>query len=237
VTVPARERSSNGAIHLVDARSAKTYAGREHSGELTLEAIKGPFSFEGQTDFSGSTYSVHVGSGGSMLRAVRRLGLLVQSSADVRRSKPTACCRRGRTMSARSNIACRHRPEKRASRLTRDVVTYYHRGQARCGDGSRRAVRLYGAARREPADDAADRHGRTQDRCDADIQCHDRRRRCHPAAARCDQGADRPSVRADPAARRVAAADGARPIAGMIGLDVSELNLRAVSLRGVHVDC
>lgn len=52
-----------GAIRLSDARSGQTYAADAINGQLKLEALHGPFSFQGTAKLNGAGYRVRVGTG------------------------------------------------------------------------------------------------------------------------------------------------------------------------------
>lgn len=52
-----------GRIQLVDERSKQTYVAEAISGELRLDAIKGPFSFQGSGKIDGAAYALRVSSG------------------------------------------------------------------------------------------------------------------------------------------------------------------------------
>ena len=81
VTVP-RADVVDGSIHIADARARKTYASENINGQLMLEAIRGPFSFEGNTSVNGVSYAVHVGLGRLDTAGGPPLSLLVQSAMD-----------------------------------------------------------------------------------------------------------------------------------------------------------
>ena len=53
----------DGSVRLSDARSGQTYAAEAINGELKLEAIDGPFSFQGTATLKGAGYGVRVGTG------------------------------------------------------------------------------------------------------------------------------------------------------------------------------
>lgn len=52
-----------GTIRLADARSGETYAAENIAGELRLEALQGPLSFSGTAGLDGTVYSVRVSTG------------------------------------------------------------------------------------------------------------------------------------------------------------------------------
>jgi hypothetical protein len=52
-----------GRIQLVDARSEQTYVAEAISGELRLDAIKGPFAFQGSGTLDGAAYTMRVSTG------------------------------------------------------------------------------------------------------------------------------------------------------------------------------
>ncbi|RYE10913.1 MAG: AsmA family protein [Hyphomicrobiales bacterium] len=52
-----------GVVRLADARSGESYAAENISGELRLEALKGPFSFNGSARLDGADYGVRVAAG------------------------------------------------------------------------------------------------------------------------------------------------------------------------------
>ena len=52
-----------GRIQLVDARSKQTYLAEAISGELRLDAIKGPFAFQGNGTLDGATFAMRVSTG------------------------------------------------------------------------------------------------------------------------------------------------------------------------------
>jgi hypothetical protein len=52
-----------GRIHLSDARSDQTYIADAISGELRLDAIKGPFAFSGTGTLDGAAYAMRVSTG------------------------------------------------------------------------------------------------------------------------------------------------------------------------------
>ena len=52
-----------GTISVADARSGETYVADAIAGKLKLEALKGPFSFQGEANFGGSGYGLRLSSG------------------------------------------------------------------------------------------------------------------------------------------------------------------------------
>ena len=44
---------ADGSLRLADARSGETFAAENIDGELRMEAVRGPFAFQGTTDFGG----------------------------------------------------------------------------------------------------------------------------------------------------------------------------------------
>lgn len=53
----------DGSVRLSDARSGSTYTAAAINGELKLDAIEGPFSFQGTATLDGAGYGVRVGTG------------------------------------------------------------------------------------------------------------------------------------------------------------------------------
>ena len=53
----------DGAIRLADARSGESYAVEAINGQLRLEALRGPFSFQGTANLDGAGYGLRVGTG------------------------------------------------------------------------------------------------------------------------------------------------------------------------------
>lgn len=50
----------DGSLRLADARSGETFAAENIDGELRMEAVRGPFAFQGTSDFGGKAYGVRV---------------------------------------------------------------------------------------------------------------------------------------------------------------------------------
>ncbi|MDO8360536.1 MAG: AsmA family protein, partial [Devosia sp.] len=52
-----------GTLRLADARSGESYAVEAINGQLRLEALHGPFSFQGTASFDGAGYGLRIGTG------------------------------------------------------------------------------------------------------------------------------------------------------------------------------
>ncbi|MBI4923473.1 MAG: AsmA family protein [Devosia nanyangense] len=52
-----------GTIRLADARSGESYAVEAVNGQVRLEALRGPFSFQGTASFDGAGYGLRIGTG------------------------------------------------------------------------------------------------------------------------------------------------------------------------------
>ncbi|MEO6014927.1 MAG: AsmA family protein [Devosia sp.] len=72
----------DGSIRLADARSGKVYAVDAIEGALKLEALKGPFSFQGTATLDGAGYGVRVGTGKLDEAGATNLSLYVKASDD-----------------------------------------------------------------------------------------------------------------------------------------------------------
>ena len=55
----------DGAIRVSDARSGQAYAAEALNGQLAMQTLQGPYGFQGQTRIDGTDYAVHVATGRS----------------------------------------------------------------------------------------------------------------------------------------------------------------------------
>jgi hypothetical protein len=69
---------SDGLVTLTDARTGTTYEGANVDGELRIEALSGPYSFQGNGAFDGRTYAVRVATGAQEAGVTPTLSLSVQ---------------------------------------------------------------------------------------------------------------------------------------------------------------
>jgi hypothetical protein len=66
-----------GRLQFIDARSGKTHAAEGISGRLQLDALKGPFSFQGSAALDGAGYTVRVATGALDVDGATTLSLSV----------------------------------------------------------------------------------------------------------------------------------------------------------------
>jgi AsmA family/AsmA-like C-terminal region len=225
----------DGAIHVSDARTAKTYAIENIDGHLTLDAIRGPFSFEGQTKVNDAPYAVHAGLGSLDAAGGPVLSLFIQSLNDrstlqtdgtlqagpkyigtlkYRQSPPSG--KKGDTVDAgRGDFTLEGKLDAATDRVLLSDYTALP-------DENRPTTRLTGAAELKLGKDLS---------FNAVIS----------GGVVVLPPRDATAELSDPPYELVRLLGEVPmppipPIAGTIGLDVSELNLRAVSLRDLRLD-
>ena len=226
----------DGSVRLSDARSGSTYTAEAINGELKLEAIDGPFSFQGTATLEGAGYGVRVGTG-KFAAGATTLTLYVKADDDSFTLDSSGTVQAGATPKYAGDLTYRHPPPKPKQGETVDAGRgdFVLTGKVEAAsdralltsytllpDENRATTRLTGAAELKLGKDmsfnAVLSGGLiTLPPRDATTELTD------PPYELVRLLGETPLPPVP-------------PIPGTIGLDIAELNLRAVSLRDLRLD-
>jgi hypothetical protein len=226
----------DGSIRLSDGRSSQTYAAESINGQLKLEALHGPFSFQGTAKLNGAGYGVRVGTG-QFSAATTTLSLYIKPddnsftfqsdgmlqggptpkySSDITYRLPPPKPKQGEAIDAgRGDFVLTGKLEAAADRV---LLTDY----TALPDENRSATRLTGAAELKLGKDLS---------FNAVVS----------GGVIALPPRDATTELTDPPYELVrllgeTPLPPVPPIPGTIGMDITELNLRAVSLRDLRLD-
>ena len=228
---------TGGALRLIDARSGKVYEADGISGQLKLEAVNGPFSFQGSAVVDKAGYGVRVGSGKLNAAGSTSLSLYIKANDDSFTLETNGAIAGGAAPKYTGDLTYRRPPPKpKAGEIAdagrgdlvltgkleatpeRVLLSEY----VAIPDENRAATRLTGAAELKLGKDTA---------FNAIMS----------GGVVALPPRDATKELADPPYELVrllgeTPLPPVPPIPGTIGLDISELNLRAVSLRDLRLD-
>ena len=110
-----------GLVRLSDARSGETHTADAINGELTLAALKGPFSFQGSANFAGTGYTLRVATGQLDDAGATTLSLHVAADDDSFRLDSNGALQSGAAPKYTGDIAYRRPPPRPKEGETVDV--------------------------------------------------------------------------------------------------------------------
>ncbi len=227
----------DGTVTLADARAGKTYDVGAINGQVKVEALQGPYSFQGTTNLSGVGYAVRISSGKLDDSGATTLSLYLKAVDDSFTLESSGALQTGATPKYTGDLTYRRPPPKPADGQTADagrgdlvlqgkleaasdrvLLTSY----TLLPDENRSSIRLTGAAEMKLGKDVS---------FNAVLS----------GSVIALPPRDATKELTDPPYELVRLL-GETPlppipgIPGTIGLDITELNLRAVSLRGLQLD-
>ena len=227
----------DGTIRLADARSGASYAVEAIQGQLRLELLQGPFSFQGTASYQGAGYGVRVGTGTFSDAAASTLSVYVKPDDSSFTLESSGTLQTGDKPRFMGDITFRRPPPKPVEGETADIGRgdFVLNGKIDAAsdrvllsnytvipDENRSATRLTGAGELKLGKGMA---------FNAVVS----------GGVMALPPRDATTELADPPYELVRLL-GETPlppipgIPGTIGLDVTEINLRAVSLRNVRLD-
>lgn len=228
---------TGGTIKLNDSRSGATYSASDVAGELKLEALRGPFSFQGTGQVDGATYGLRVTTGQLDTEGGGVLALTVRPTDEHFTLSAEGVLTPGLTPGFSGTMTYRQPPPKPAGDAAADagqgdlvVTSKVEANPARIllsdyvvvPDENRAATRLLGAADvtlgRNMAFNAVISGGLLA---------------LPPRDATAEQAIEPYEIVRLMQELPLPVAPG---IPGTIGVDVAEVNLRAFSLRNVRLD-
>ena len=226
-----------GTISVADARSGETYVADAIAGKLKLEALKGPFSFQGEANFGGNGYGLRLSSGPLDDKGAATVSVFVKAADDSFSVQSNGTLQSGAAPKFTGDLSYRHPPPKPKKGDTIDVGRgdFVLTGKLEAAvdrvllteytvlpDENRAATRLTGAGELKLGKGMA---------FNAIVS----------GAVLALPPRDATTELTDPPYELVRLLGETPlppipPIPGTIGLDIAELNLRAVSLRDLRLD-
>ncbi len=101
-----------GTIRVTDARSGEIYAAQDIAGELRLEAINGPLSFSGNAGFGGALYGVRVSTGRMDEEGATTLSLNLRAADDSFTLEASGALQPGATPKFAGDLTYRRPPPR-----------------------------------------------------------------------------------------------------------------------------
>jgi hypothetical protein len=227
----------DGMVRLTDARSGGVYSAEAVAGELKLDALMGPFTFQGTTKFGGTGYGVRLSTGKVGADGTTTLSLYLKADDDAFTLASTGSLQAGTAPKYTGDLTYRQPPPKPKKGETIDagrgdfVLTGKLEAVAdrvlftdytALPDENRSATRLTGAAELKLGKDMSFNAIVSGGVIGL------------PPRDATTEGADPPYELV-----RLLHETPLPPIPGIpgtIGMDINELNLRAVSLRNLRLD-
>ncbi len=226
-----------GALRLADARSGESYAAEAINGKLQLEALRGPFSFQGTASLDDAGYGLRVGTGVFDDAGATNLTLYIKADDNSFTVETAGALQSGAAPSYKADLKYRRPPPKpkQGEALDAGRGDFVLEGKLEAGaervlltsytaipDENRAATRLTGAAELKLGKGMA---------FNAVVS----------GGVITLPPRDATKELSDPPYElvRLLSETPLPPIPGIpgtIGLDIAELNLRAVSLRDLRLD-